>query len=53
MILTVIAYYSDGLSKAELEEALQVLLGLGQNAKLDIYNNGWLAGSRGHMTQGA
>ncbi|KAF5833854.1 hypothetical protein DUNSADRAFT_9691 [Dunaliella salina] len=49
MLLTTITYYQDGLSLQQLEEALQVMLDMGPNAKHSLYN-GWLESCRDSMT---
>ena len=41
LMLTHLAYYRDGLSLQELQQALKVLMGLGKNAQSSFYDE-WL-----------
>lgn len=51
LMLTHLAYYYDGLSLKELEQALKVLMGLGRNAQRSFYDD-WLRLSKDKMEQG-
>ena len=51
LLLTTLAYYHDGLSRAEVLEALSVLLALGGSAREDRYQE-WYCLSRDRMDAG-
>ena len=51
LLLTTLSYYEDGLSREEMLEALQKLLGLGGSAKKSRYRE-WFQLSRGRLHPG-